>query len=100
MRTEVLLSLAMMRGEDIKDRKFAYPIICLIIEFNFLLTCRKENELAVLIQYIDRKKMEPPAATFLDIILYSREQIRKENLSTGDATADTDAPWGIISVKV
>lgn len=44
--------------------------------------------------------MEPPAATFLDIILYSREQIRKENLSTGDATADTDAPWGIISVKV
>ena len=44
--------------------------------------------------------MEPPAATFLDIILYSREQIRKENLSTGDDTADTDAPWGIISVKV
>ena len=61
---------------------------------------RKENELAVLIQYIDRNKLEPPAATFLDIILYSREQIRLENLATGDATADTDAPWGIISVKV
>jgi Protein of unknown function (DUF3228) len=61
---------------------------------------RKENELAVLIQYIDRNKMEPPIATHLDIILYSREQIKKENLATGDATADTDAPWGIISVKV
>lgn len=61
---------------------------------------RKENELAVLIQYIDRNKMEPPSATHLDIILYSREQIKKENLATGDATADTQAPWGIISVKV
>jgi Protein of unknown function (DUF3228) len=44
--------------------------------------------------------MEPPTATHLDIILYSREQIKKENLATGDVTADTDAPWGIISVKV
>jgi hypothetical protein len=44
--------------------------------------------------------MEPPPATFLDIILYSREQIIKENLATGDETADTTAPWGIISVKV
>ena len=61
---------------------------------------RKENELAVLIQYIDRNKSEPPAATHLDIILYSREQIIKENLATGDVTADTTAPWGIISVKV
>jgi hypothetical protein len=61
---------------------------------------RKENELAVLIQYIDRNKMEPPTATYLDIILYSREQIKKENLATGDATAETEAPWGIISVKV
>ena len=61
---------------------------------------RKENELAVLIQYIDRNKLEPPAATHLDIILYSREQIIKENAATGDATADTTAPWGIISVKV
>ena len=66
----------------------------------FIFIFRKENELAVLIQYIDRNKLEPPPATFLDIILYSREQIRLENLATGDATADTDAPWGIISVKV
>lgn len=65
-----------------------------------LFLIRKENELAVLIQYIDRNKLEPPAATHLDIILYSREQIIKENAATGDATADTTAPWGIISVKV
>jgi hypothetical protein len=44
---------------------------------------RKENELAVLIEYIDRAKIVPPVATFLDIILYSREQITKENLAMG-----------------
>lgn len=44
---------------------------------------RKENELAVLIQYIDRKKIQPPKAKFLDIILYSREQIIKENQAMG-----------------
>lgn len=44
---------------------------------------RKENELAVLIQYIDRKNLPPPQATCLDIILYSREQIIKENEAMG-----------------
>jgi hypothetical protein len=43
--------------------------------------------------------MEPPAATHLDIILYSREQIIKENEAMGDTPPATDAPWGIISVK-
>jgi len=60
---------------------------------------RKEGELAVLIEYIDRTKMEPPEATWLDVILYSRDQIRKENEAMGEPTADTNAPWGIISVK-
>jgi hypothetical protein len=60
---------------------------------------RKENELAVLIQYIDRNRLAPPAATYLDIILYSRDQIIKENVAMGDTPPDTDAPWGIISVK-
>ena len=49
---------------------------------------------------IDRTKLAPPDATWLDVILYSREQIRKENEAMGEPTADTDAPWGIISVKV
>ncbi len=44
---------------------------------------RKENELAVLIEYIDSKNIEAPEATFLDIILYSREQIIKENEAMG-----------------
>lgn len=60
---------------------------------------RKENELAVLIQYIDRAKLQPPQAAFLDVILYSREQIIKENLAMGTAPPDTTAPWGIISIK-
>ena len=60
---------------------------------------RKEGELAVLIQYFDRKKVPPPLATHLDIILYSREQIIQENLDMGETPPETDAPWGIISVK-
>ena len=45
---------------------------------------RTEKELAVLVQYIDRKKFPPPKATFMDIILYSREQIIKENIAMGN----------------
>lgn len=44
---------------------------------------RKENELAVLIQYIDSNRLAAPEATHLDIILYSREQIIKENEAMG-----------------
>lgn len=60
---------------------------------------RKENELAVLIQYIDKSKIEAPLASHLDIILYSREQIINENIAMGDIPPDSNAPWGIISVK-
>lgn len=60
---------------------------------------RKEEELAVLVEYIDRAKLPPPTATYLDIILYSREQIIKENEAMGIVPPETDAPWGIISVK-
>ena len=41
-----------------------------------------------------------PPAKFLDIILYSREQIEKENASRGGAAAEKEtAPWGIVSIK-
>ena len=60
---------------------------------------RKEGELAVLVEYIDRKNFPPPKAIYLDIILYSREQILKENEAMGETPPDSDAPWGIISVK-
>jgi hypothetical protein len=62
---------------------------------------RKEGELAVLVEYISSDDIPPPRATFLDIILYSREQIIKENEAMGSevAPATLEAPWGIISVK-
>jgi hypothetical protein len=60
---------------------------------------RTEKELAVLIQYIDRTKLPAPKATHMDIILYSREQITKENLAMGTVPPNSTAPWGIISVK-
>ena len=60
---------------------------------------RKENELAVLIQYFDSEQVAAPLATHLDIILYSREQIILENQAMGDEPPSTSAPWGIISVK-
>jgi hypothetical protein len=43
--------------------------------------------------------MPDTKASHLDIILYSREQITKENIAMGSTPPDTDAPWGIISVK-
>jgi Protein of unknown function (DUF3228) len=38
-------------------------------------------------------------AEYLDIILYSREQIQKENEATGMPKVSEPAPWRIISVK-
>lgn len=61
---------------------------------------RKAEELPVLLRYISRDRLAAPVkATFLDIILYSREQITKENEAMGMTPPNTDAPWGIISVK-
>lgn len=52
--------------------------------------------------------MEVPAATHLDIILYSREQLVKEYAAMPTKAAEgadpeallPQAPWGIISIKV
>lgn len=46
--------------------------------------------------------MEAPQATWLDIILYSREQLvaEREALPRSGPVADLpEAPWGIISIK-
>lgn len=59
---------------------------------------RTEKELPVLTRWIPASAVEPKRATYLDLILYSREQIRKENAAMG-VSSDEDAPWGIISVK-
>ena len=61
---------------------------------------RTEKELPVLQRWVDAKEVGTlPQAKWLDLILYSREQIRAENAATKTPTADTDAPWGIISIK-
>lgn len=62
---------------------------------------RTEKELPVLIRFFPKELVPPKPAAFLDIILYSREQIRKENADMGNAdrAEQESAPWGIISVK-
>ena len=42
-----------------------------------------------------------PVAKYLDLILYSREQINKENEAMGKTLQQGDemAPWGIVSIK-
>ena len=61
---------------------------------------RTEKELPVLVRHFPAEAVTAPPAKLLDIILYSRDQIIKENAATGSAVdlAET-APWGIISVK-
>jgi hypothetical protein len=53
------------------------------------------------VRYFPKEAVETPVASFLDIILYSREQIRKENAAMGNEGVDggTDAPWGVVSIK-
>lgn len=60
---------------------------------------RRSNELPVLTQWVDRDDVEAPAASILDIILYSRDQINLENSAMDTENSVVDAPWGIVSVK-
>mmetsp|Transcript_100020 Transcript_100020/g.158303 ORF Transcript_100020/g.158303 Transcript_100020/m.158303 type:complete len:206 (-) Transcript_100020:28-645(-) len=62
---------------------------------------RTEKELPVLTRWFPKAAMADsiPEAKFLDVILYSREQIKKENEATNTDNPDTDAPWGIVSIK-
>lgn len=68
---------------------------------------RRENELAVLNRWLDRKLLEEqiggpiPKAKYLDIILYSKAQVQEENKATGyeDPNMEIDYDFGIVSVK-
>jgi hypothetical protein len=85
---------------------------------------RTEKELPVLVRYFDKSTVQATQSTYLDIILYSREQIAKENaamqstavvaqdetkseemkkldFSKENDTLSTDKgwEWGIVSVK-
>jgi hypothetical protein len=65
---------------------------------------RNDKELPVLQRFIPLEAMggfeKLPKAKYLDLILYSREQIIKENESTGTTPeVEESAPWGIVSIK-
>jgi hypothetical protein len=70
-----------------------------------LRTCyeaRTEKELPVLRRYFPKSCVKLEKAKFLDIILYSKEQIKKENNALGniDPNSDVDYDYGIVSVKL
>jgi hypothetical protein len=52
---------------------------------------RRPEELPVLVRYFESGSVEAPRAEYLDVILYSREQIRKENEAMGDPPQETGA---------
>jgi hypothetical protein len=61
---------------------------------------RTAQELAVLTRWFPKDGAdEPTVARYMDIILYSREQINKEAAAMGREEEPTTAPWGIISIK-
>lgn len=68
-------------------------------------TRRRPEEFAVLTRWFPASDVEAPRADFLDIILYSREQLVKEHASLyGKPEEEVDGilpkcDWGIISIK-
>lgn len=62
---------------------------------------RVPAELPVLVRSFPSHSVTGNIAKYLDIILYSRDQIRKENAAMGveDNPAHNEAPWGVISIK-
>lgn len=66
---------------------------------------RNDKELPVLTRYFPKEhiqnNIELPTATYFDIIMYSREQIQKENSAQDHhgIQEHNDKPWGIVSIK-
>eukprot|EP00808_Paulinella_micropora_P031275 g48626.t1 len=62
---------------------------------------RSAKELPVLVRYVPRDSLKKlPEAKYLDLILYSREQIKKENAAMGNELEEEEPePWGLISIK-
>ena len=64
---------------------------------------RNDKELPVLTRWFPAELVGDdmlPKAKYLDLILYSREQINKENKSMGKQGREGEtAPWGIVSIK-
>ena len=55
----------------------------------------------VLKRYFPRESVELKPSKYLDFILYSKEQIQKENAAMGnvDPNKDVDYDFGIVSIK-
>ncbi|EFN59411.1 hypothetical protein CHLNCDRAFT_137929 [Chlorella variabilis] len=66
-------------------------------------TRRRPDELAVLVRWLPAAAVRATEAAWLDVILYSREQLAKEYeampTKQGAGQELPDAPWGIISIK-
>ena len=62
---------------------------------------RTDKELPVLKRYFSKDDVKVEKAKFLDIILYSKDQITKEVAEMGNSDPNAEIPyeWGIISVK-
>jgi hypothetical protein len=65
---------------------------------------RNDKELPVLTRFFPKELVltpdKPlPKAKYLDLILYSRDQVRKENEAMGKPPSDEQAPWAIVSIK-
>lgn len=64
---------------------------------------RNQKELPVLQRFFPRELVgdDLPQAKYLDLILYSREQIDKETAAQGSLppSKKETAPWGIVSIK-
>lgn len=61
---------------------------------------RTDQELPVLHRWFPKEAVDGmPEAKFLDVILYSREQINEENIAQGNQENRDTAPWGVVSVK-
>lgn len=64
---------------------------------------RNSKEVPILQRFIPIEALggieKLPKAKYLDLILYSREQIQKENESMGKPAGEETAPWGIVSIK-
>lgn len=71
------------------------------IFFRSTYEARTEKELAVLKRYFSAEDIKLEKSKFLDIILYSKDQIQKENEAMGntDPNKDIDYDWGIVSIK-
>ena len=63
-------------------------------------SARTESELPVLVRYFPKDAVENflKPAEYFDVILYSGEQIAKENDAMG-TKRQSDSAWGVVSIK-